>query len=170
MTTYWPGPGGSKILHFTLPDTDTGLCNYSYIDPLGQPTATAGSDHCFWTCRPFVCTSGRKHERTHFSKQNKFQVKTLFTTGEAVGLAEWIIDDTCLVTFFILWLTFCGSMVPKSLLLIRFMVCLQFWHPIARASSPLSNSVKGFLFRQRPSWLQTATGSQNSSTVTCLNN
>ena len=31
------------------------------------------------------------------SKQNKFQAKTLFTTGETVGLAEWIIDDTCLI-------------------------------------------------------------------------
>ena len=33
----------------------------------------------------------------HFSKPNKFQAKTMFTTGETVGLAEWIIDDTCLV-------------------------------------------------------------------------
>ena len=24
----------------------------------------------------------------------------MFTTGENVGLAEWIIDDTCLVTFY----------------------------------------------------------------------
>ena len=24
-------------------------------------------------------------------------MKTIFTTGEAVGLAEWIIDDICLV-------------------------------------------------------------------------
>ena len=27
------------------------------IDPLGRPTVTAGSDHCFYTCRPFVRTS-----------------------------------------------------------------------------------------------------------------
>ena len=33
----------------------------------------------------------------NLAKQNKFQVKTMFTTGETVGLAEWIIDDTCLV-------------------------------------------------------------------------
>ena len=35
--------------------------------------------------------------RPHFSKskkQNKFQVKTMFTTGETVDLAMWIIDDT----------------------------------------------------------------------------
>ena len=31
----------------------------------------------------------------NLAKQNK--VKTMFTTGETVGLAEWIIDDTCLV-------------------------------------------------------------------------
>ena len=32
-----------------------------------------------------------------FTKQNNFQAKTMFTTGESVGLAEWIIDDTCIV-------------------------------------------------------------------------
>ena len=31
------------------------------------------------------------------AKQTKFQAKTMFTTGETVGLAEWIIDETCLV-------------------------------------------------------------------------
>ena len=31
--------------------------------------------------------------RPHFSKQNKFQAKTMFATGETVGHAEWIIDD-----------------------------------------------------------------------------
>ena len=45
------------------------------------------NDHCFCTCRPSV--------RPHFSKQNKFQAKTMFATGETVGLAEWIIDDKC---------------------------------------------------------------------------
>ena len=35
--------------------------------------------------------------RPHFSKQNKFKAKTMFATGETVGLAEWIIDDTFLV-------------------------------------------------------------------------
>ena len=32
-----------------------------------------------------------------FTKQNKFQANTMFATDETVGLAEWIIDDTCLV-------------------------------------------------------------------------
>ena len=36
------------------------------------------------------------HVCPHFSKQNKFQAKTMFATGETVGLAEWIIDDTYL--------------------------------------------------------------------------
>ena len=36
-----------------------------------------------------------------FTKQNKFQAKTMFATGEAVGLAEWIIDDTCLILFLV---------------------------------------------------------------------
>ena len=49
--------------------------------------------HCFHTCSP-TCV------RPHFSKSSKtkqIQVKTMFTTGKTVGLAEWIIDDTCLV-------------------------------------------------------------------------
>ena len=33
----------------------------------------------------------------NLAKRYKFQVKTMFITGEIVGLAEWIIDDTCLV-------------------------------------------------------------------------
>ena len=68
------------------------------IDPLGRPTVTAGRDHCFCTCRPFVRPSFSPSSRPHFlksSKQNK--QKTMFATGETVGLAEWIIDETCLV-------------------------------------------------------------------------
>ena len=33
-----------------------------------------------------------------FSKAKQIQAKTMFTTGDTVGLAEWIIDDTCLVS------------------------------------------------------------------------
>ena len=36
----------------------------------------------------------RSYVRT---KQNKCQAKTMFTTGEPVGLVEWINDDACLV-------------------------------------------------------------------------
>ena len=39
----------------------------------------------------------RSSVRPHFSKQNKFQAKAMFATGETVDLAEWIIDDTSLV-------------------------------------------------------------------------
>ena len=56
------------------------------FDPRDRPTVTADSDHCFCTCRPFV------------QKQNKFQTEAMIANGETVGLAEWIIDDTCLVT------------------------------------------------------------------------
>ena len=35
------------------------------------------------------------HTFQNLAKQNK--AKTMFATGETVGLAEWIIDDTCLV-------------------------------------------------------------------------
>ena len=68
------------------------------IDPLGQPRVTAGRDHCLNTCRPSVPTF------QNLAKQNKFQAKTMFTTGENVGLAEWIIDDTCLVLWVFLLL------------------------------------------------------------------
>ena len=39
----------------------------------------------------------RTSVRPHFSKQNKFQGKTIITTGETVNLAQWIIADACLV-------------------------------------------------------------------------
>ena len=32
----------------------------------------------------------------NLAKQNK--AKTMFATGETVGLAKWIVDDTCLVS------------------------------------------------------------------------
>ena len=44
---------------------------------------------------------------TYFSKQNKlktkhfFQAKTMFVTSVTLGLAEWIIYDTCLVITYI---------------------------------------------------------------------
>ena len=62
-----------KLLHLLLK-----------TDPLSQLTVTAGSDHCFHICRPAVLTF-------------KTKVKTMFATGETVGQAVWIIDDTCLV-------------------------------------------------------------------------
>ena len=54
------------------------------------PTHSHGrySDHYFRTCCPFLLPS------PFFTKQNKFQAKTMFTCGETVGMAEWIIDDT----------------------------------------------------------------------------
>ena len=38
------------------------------------------------------------HNFQNLPKQNKFHLKTRFTTGETVGLAEWIIDYICLVS------------------------------------------------------------------------
>ena len=58
---------------------------HNNIDPLGQPRVMDGSDHCFSTCCPYSLFSSSK------TKQQKTMVAT-------VGLAEWIIDDTCLVT------------------------------------------------------------------------
>ena len=53
------------------------------FDPLGQPKVTAGRDHCFRTCRPFVSTFQLKSRKTK-------QQKTMFTTGVTMGLAKWI--------------------------------------------------------------------------------
>ena len=47
------------------------MWSYSYyIDPLGRPTVTAGSDHCFCTCHPFV--------RPSFPTFQNIQAKTMF--------------------------------------------------------------------------------------------
>ena len=58
------------------------------LDPLGRPTITAGGGHYFHTCRPSICP--------HFA-QNNFWVRIVFAIGGIVGLAEGIIDGTCLV-------------------------------------------------------------------------
>ena len=43
----------------------------------------------------------RPYVSSHFSKQNKSQVKTMFATSETLDLAEGIIDDTCLVDIYV---------------------------------------------------------------------
>ena len=87
---FWILLGNARALNFWIFQTPPKAIGY--FDPRGRPTVTAGSDHYFRTC----CLS----VRPHFSKQNQFQAKTMFTTGETVGLAEWIMDDTCLVSLF----------------------------------------------------------------------
>ena len=56
----------------------------------------------------------RPSVRVHFSKssktKHKIETKTMFTTGETVDLAEWIIDDTYVVLF-----TFSPSFFPLDL-------------------------------------------------------
>ena len=39
----------------------------------------------------------RSSVRPHYSKQTKFLAQAMFATGETVGQAEWIIDNTCLL-------------------------------------------------------------------------
>ena len=59
------------------------------------------TDDIFWSTRPTQShlfshkSSVRTSPLFKFSKTK--QQKTMFATGETVGLAEWIIDDTCLV-------------------------------------------------------------------------
>ena len=65
------------------------------FDPRGRPTVPAGSDHYFRTCCPYI-----RHYVAYvptfqnLAKQNKVQTKIVIATGGTVGLAEWIIDDT----------------------------------------------------------------------------
>ena len=65
------GPGGSssKRIH-------KALAFQIAFDPLGQPTS-----------QPIVIIVFAHVVRPHFSKQNKLQAKTMFATGETVGLA-----------------------------------------------------------------------------------
>ena len=77
-------------------------CSYSLhfddiIDPLGRPTVTAGSNHCFRTRCPSVPTF------QNLAKRNKFHAKTMFTTGDTVGLVEWIIAFSCYSTYTVIW-------------------------------------------------------------------
>ena len=55
-----------------------------YIDPLGQPKVTAGRDHCFSTCSPYVRTS----VLTFKSRKTK-QQKTMFATGVTGRVDHW---------------------------------------------------------------------------------
>ena len=63
-----------------------------YFDPLGQPKVMTCSDYFCSTCCPyFFCTF------VLFKSSKTKQQKTMVATDETMGLAEWIIDDTCLV-------------------------------------------------------------------------
>ena len=70
-----------------------------HVDSLGQPKVTAGRDNCFRTCCPSVRRSVRMSPL--FTSRKTKQQKTMFATGVTMGLAEWIIDDTCLVNDYI---------------------------------------------------------------------
>ena len=59
------------------------------IDPRGRLTVTAGTD----------ILHVRPRTSPLFKTKKKIQAKTMFATGEIVGLAEWIIDDICLVSY-----------------------------------------------------------------------
>ena len=58
-----------------------------------RPTHSLGRQESLFSQKSSVCP--------HFSKSGiTNKVKTMFATGETVGLAEWIIDDPCLVFYF----------------------------------------------------------------------
>ena len=68
---------------------------------LFDPLAPHHSPGLWWSLFshmfPYTCVSVLTFQ--NLAKQNKFQAKTMFTTGKTVGLAEWIIDNTCLFPF-----------------------------------------------------------------------
>ena len=59
-------------------------------DPQSRPVVIIIFGH---VVRPFVRPSPL------FKSRKTKQQKTMFATGVTLGLAEWIIDDTCLVSF-----------------------------------------------------------------------
>ena len=73
----------------TLPSRHTARGKY-VLDPLDQPTVTTGIDHCFRTC-PFYMSV--------IAILQNLAKKTNVKRKQCSILAEWIIDDTCLVSF-----------------------------------------------------------------------
>ena len=63
--------------------------HFKFIDPLGRPTVTAVGIIVFAHVRPSVPNF------QNLIKQKQSQNNVRYC--ETVGLAEWIIDDTCLV-------------------------------------------------------------------------
>ena len=60
------------------------------IDPRVRSTVATGSDNCFCKCRPFVRPYPLFNTK-HISSENNVRY------SKTVGLAKWIIDDTCLL-------------------------------------------------------------------------
>ena len=92
-------------------------CN-GIIDPLGQPTVVI-------TIFAYVSVRTSFPTSQNLAKQNKRPVKRIMVTRRTVGLAEKIIDDTCLVTYIIVALCMRGKLgyigLPMThLLLISF--------------------------------------------------
>ena len=85
-----------------LPKKKLCLCQkeafFFLLDPHGRPTVTTPVHK--WSLYTHVLSVPTFQ---NLAKQNKFQAKTMCTMGETVRLAEWIIDDTCLLPFIFLW-------------------------------------------------------------------
>ena len=69
----WIGKKFHPVVSLTAIVVENGMDGF--VDPLGRPTVTAGCDHSFRTCCPFVPTF------QNLAKQNTFPAKTVFTTG-----------------------------------------------------------------------------------------
>ena len=90
-----PSPRPNKYLSFPSV-LDCNKCMYIRRLFVFWSTRPDHSHTRWWSLFSFTL-SVRPFVRPYFSKQNKFQAKIMFATDETVGLAEWIIDDTCLV-------------------------------------------------------------------------
>ena len=86
---------GGTTVQWVQKETVILVINIEYIEIYklihsANPTQP-GRDHCFRTCCPSVRPSPL------FKSRKTNQQKTMFATGVTMGLAEWIIDDTCLI-------------------------------------------------------------------------
>ena len=90
------------IIHFfyffTIKITKNWICSHIIVDPLGQPTVTASSDHDFHTCHTSclsVCTFQKLTQKT-----NKLHMELLL-----VGLWIWLRESLMTHVFYILHLS-----------------------------------------------------------------
>lgn len=70
------------------------------VDPFGQHTVPTGSDYYYFHTFLYIPMFPLFQNITN---ENKCCVKIIIATGQTMGLAKSIIDDTCLILSFILY-------------------------------------------------------------------
>ena len=62
-----------------------------------------------------------------------FQNKTNFATGETVGLAEWIIEDTCVVFYMFITFIYFFTFLKNINMMHTLLPVIHLWHSIPKA-------------------------------------